>query len=313
MKKYKYLFVVIAAIVFAACDKSLETVEPSFDIIGYTTADGIDSLGNPVKNVTFNFNSEANILSFYSGEVLKDYAFRGGRVINYSSLLMSFTSTIQFGTQPNQLSVWASTDFDGIYSPANINAANWDPITDRFLLASVVGSTTPVPSGVMEISDLKVEGRPLYIAFKYVTEPQAIAGTQNTWRIRNFSLTGESDLGVMTLANQTSAGWLIVNEGEIIDANRAGLESESGIMLRGNNINKEIKTTSWAISQGFNTSSSDLGPDRPVNIKTYIDPELRSYTHSYTEPGTYNVAFVAQNSTLKENKQVVRTMSITID
>lgn len=311
MKKYQFIVPLLTiASFFAACDKSMTTSEPSFKINGYKVTNGVDSLGNAVKNVTFSCEGDAKFVSFYSGELFREYAFKDGRTLNYSSLQMSFTTTVQFGTHPNQLSVMASTDFSGNYTVADVNAATWTNITDRFALATTVGSTTPFPSGTKDISDLKVEGKPLYIGFKYNFNPAF--GTQNNWRIRSLSITGQSNIGLQTLANQANAGWAIINGGPADNPTRSQIETGPVINLRSNGDNVSI-TEAWAVTKGFNTSKANLGPDRPISIKIYVDKPITEYTYQYTSSGEYTVVFVAQNSTIAEQSSVVRTLKIKID
>lgn len=314
MKKIaSIILITLIALFVAGCDKSMLTVEPDFEVTNYSVTDGLDSVGNVVKNVSFNLSGNADLISFYSGELFRDYAFKDGRVLTYNAFKLSFSTTVQFGTQRNQLSVIASTDFNGNYTPEGINAATWTDLTSRFALASTVGSTTPTVSGVVDITDIKVEGKPLYIAFKYVTLPQAANGTQNTWRVRDFNLLGDSNIGNVNVAQQTTAGWVLVNEGDVIDPNRAQIETGTIVNLRGNNVNTNIKTTTWAVTKAFSVSKDNLGPDRPINIKSYIDPHLDKYTYSYKQPGEYTVAFLAQNSTAQEQNKIVKTLKITIN
>lgn len=308
-------FVYISALILilTACDKSLDLGFPSFNVKDYTVTDTVDTLGNPVKKVTFNFDGNARLISVYPGEIGNDYAYAGGRELEYDALLMSFSTTVQYGTQPNQLSVWVSTDFDGTYTPEHIQTASWSNITDRFVLSSVIGSTTPTPSGIQDITDLKVEGKPLYIAFKYVTAPQSVAGTQNTWKIRNFLLTGQSNIGPITLSDQSNAGWLLINDGEIIDPGRSQIESGNVVNLRGNNINTNVYTETWAVTKAINTSKASLGPDRAIPIKSYTDPVPAGYSYNYTKPGNYTVVFVASNNTIGHENSVVKTVSVDVN
>jgi len=315
MKRYSSLFIIMMAILIASCDKSLHTVEPDFQVTGYAVTDGVDSLGNPVKNVTFSFAGDAKIVSLYTGEVGHDYSYKEGRTLSFNDLLMFFTTTWQYGNQVDQLSVQASTDFNGKYTLEDIEAATWIDITNRFTLASNRGSTTPTPSDEYEagvdITDLKQEGKPLYIGFKYVHNPAN--GTHSTWRIRSLLITGETELGNTTLADQTTAGWSLVNGGPEGALNAGLIEGGSVINLRGTAANTTTIANSWAITKAFNVSKNNLGPDRPVSVKAYTDPELSSYTYQYAQPGNYTVVFVAQNSTIQENKQVVRAMDIVIN
>src|SRR5687767_11149132 len=68
------------------------------------------------EDVVFNFTGKAEMISFYSGELYREYDFRNGRTINISNPTLSFTSAVTGGTQTNQLSILASTDFNGIYN-----------------------------------------------------------------------------------------------------------------------------------------------------------------------------------------------------
>jgi hypothetical protein len=313
MKPIKYIIPVLLLFLFASCDKSLELGMPTFEVTGYTVADGLDSVGNPVKKVTFTFDGDAKFASMYSGEVFHDYSYAQGRTLSYTSLQLSFSTTWQFGAQLNQFSVWASTDFDGTYTPERVNAATWTNITSRFTLATVNGSTAPTPSGIKDINDLKVEGKPIYIGFKYVTLPQTANGLQTSWRVRNFLITGQSDIGPIVLADQATNGWMLTNEGAVIDPTRAIIETGPIVLLRGNSINTNIQTTTWAIGKAVNASKSNLGPDLPIAIKSYAETSIRTFTYTYPKTGTYNVTFVATNTTLGNNDKVVKTITINVN
>lgn len=312
MKKRVFIILTVVGILsIMGCDKSMVTVEPDLNVTNYSVTDGVDSVGNVIKNVSFNLTGNADLISFYSGEVLRDYAFRNGRVLSFSSLQLSFSTTWQYGTQLNQFSVMASTDFNGTYTLENIAAANWIDITNRFTLATNRGSTTSMPSGVVDVTDLKVEGKQLFIGFKYVHRPTT--GSHATWRIRDLLLAGQTNLGLTTMATQTTAGWVIVNGGPDGTPNASQIESGSVINLRGTASNTTTEAESWAITKAFNTSKEDLGPDKPINIKRYIDPQLSKYTYSYKQPGEYTVAFWGQNSTSEKQSSVVKTLKITIN
>ena len=202
-----------------SCNKDIvpNLPDPTFDV---TTKSSTFKAGQPV---TFLFTGTAHSISFYSGETLKDYTFKGGRIVDVTGAgaTMEFTSSLQTGTQTNQLSIMASTNFTGDYSSvASVKAATWTDITSRFTLGT---SATFVATGAKDISDLIVSGKPIYIAFKYVTNSQAPTpggnGLARQWYIQTFAIKSTTTLAntasvtpiALTLADQIHAGFRIVD------------------------------------------------------------------------------------------------------
>lgn len=312
--KLIYISIIFCLSIFlASCTREEEVNTPDFEVTSYEVTSAIDTSGNPVKQATFNFSGDASLISFYSGVLGSAYEYREGRILDVSGLLSSFTSTLaSTGSQENQLSVLVSTDFSGIYDIPNIRAAKWTNITNRYTL-NVRGASGSLPSGTIDISDLLVEGKPLYYAFYYICEPQALNGGNSTWRIRDFSLQSSTDLGVTSLATQTTADWHLLSDGAILDPGRgAVIESNGAVRLTGNHLNKEVKTESWAISKGFTLNKVDLGPDRPIAVKSAINPRLSSYSFNYTTPGKYKAVFVASNASYEGQASVVREIEVTV-
>jgi len=213
--KFKYYNMLLGVLLLASCNKDVvpNLQAPTFDV---TTTTSTFKVGQPI---TFLFTGIANTISFYSGETLKDYAFKSGRIIDVTGggATVEFTSSLQVGTQTNQLFIMASSDFNGDYSSvAKIKAATWTDITSRFTLGT---SATFVASGTKDISDLIVSGKPIYIAFKYVTTSQATNGLARQWFIQTFAIKSKKTLTntasatpiALTLADQIHAGFQIVD------------------------------------------------------------------------------------------------------
>lgn len=310
--KLKYIPLIFCLGFFASCDKDAIVNEPDFNVTGYQVTSTVDTLGNEVKQVTFNFSGDAAVISFYPGILGNDYAHREGRILEVKALLSSFSTTLDNGTQENQLSVMASTDFNGTYDITNIHAATWTDITSRYAL-NTRGASASLPSGTKDIADLLVDGKPLYFAFRYICKPQAANGVNSTWRIRAFSLQSQTDLGTTALATLTTADWKLTNYGTIVDANRgAVIESSGAIRFNGNHMNTNVQTESWAISKAFKIDETDMGPDRPIAIKSTINPRLSSYSFNYTTPGIYKVAFIASNASYQGQASLVRQIEVTV-
>lgn len=309
--RFKYIIPALCLAIFASCDKE-SISEPDFNVMGYEVTSIIDTAGNAVKQVTFSFSGDAAVISFYPGILGNDYAYREGRILDVKALLSSFSTTLNNGTQENQLTVMVSSDFNGTYDITNVHAATWTDITHFFAL-NTRGASASLPSGTKDIREFVVDGKPLYYGYRYICKPQSEYGANSTWRIRAFSLQSETDLGVASLATLTTADWHLINEGEIVDAGRgAVIESSGAIRFNGNHKNKEVETESWAISKAFEIAETDMGPDRPIAIKSTINPQLGSYSFNYTTPGTYEVVFIASNASHEGQASVVRKIDVII-
>lgn len=200
----------------ASCDKEIAVKDaPDFQV---TTASMTGKVGVPV---TFDIkDGGVNVLSFYPGETLKEYEFRDGRMIDVKSdgATVEFSSSVQQGAQTNQLAVLLSTDFSGDYSSiAKVKSATWTDITSRFLFGT---NTAFKATGAINISDLIVTGKPFYIAYKYLTKPQATNGLARQYFIQSFSVKSSKTLTStaqvapisLVLADQLAAGFRIIDE-----------------------------------------------------------------------------------------------------
>ncbi len=298
----KLIYSCVLSFLLASCAKDPQVETPTLE--AKLTEEAIAN-----KPVKFSLSGKANVISFYSGEVLNDYKFISGRVVEKGELKVSFNTSVNFGTQQNQFSVLASTDFNGKYTVADVNAATWINITARYTLAN---NATYLPTSA-DLTDLAVDGKPIYIAFKYTTLPQTANGTGRSWFVQNFMASSKTSIGDILLADYRGASFTLVQDASIIDPSRSSL-STSTITLRANTspAGREITSYFWAISKGFDISSKDLGPDLSKPVKGYVDatPEVFSYT--YTTPGTYTATFVAANSTIYGEQKIVKSLEVVV-
>ncbi len=333
--KLKHYIVLLGAFLMASCDRGILVHEPAgFEV---TTERTTYSVG---EEITFRLKGgDAQRISFYSGEALRDYEFRSGRVVDVSGAgaTMAFTSSVQVGTQANQLAVLASTDYKGDDSFASVKAATWTDITDRFAL----GTTTAfLASGTKDISDLVVPGKPVYIAFKYVTKPQANNGLARQWFIQGFDITSKKVLDASfprNLANQENAGFRIIDElkehaparalvtatrvtlygNEYLHAGLPRFDPENPTYNPDNPFNpaspyNDPLSEHWAISKPIYAEEIDLGPDLSVSIKSPLGPTLEEYAYTYTSPGTYRAVFIVSNNSIDHVKSVKKEVTLTI-
>lgn len=300
----------LSVLVFAqtSCTKDLE-VNGGIPDLKVSLSAATFKVGEPV---VFQFAGDAGLISFFSGEVFHDYAFRTGRTLEQGTLNMSFNTNVQYGTQANQFSVQASSDFNGNYTSFdNVRQATWTDITSRFAIGT---GTTYVPSGAKDITDLVREGKPLYLAFKYIYRPSAQNGTRRTWRVQNFNLTSTTaSLGTQVIGNMTTSGFTTVDQNPQTEPTATTI-SATTISLVGTAVTPSTLTSeTWVITKGFSTGKVDLGPDRPVPIKGIADAKLTSFSHIYEKPGTYKAYFIAANANIDAKKETIQSVDVIIE
>ena len=307
-KKYSFigLLLLLAAM---ACDKQME-LAPGLDDFQVQTASNTYKVGD---EVIFTLSGDPNMITFYSGEEFQDYAYKDGRTIVVNRTLLSFSSArpSAAGAQPQQHSVWVSTDFNGNYTDfSHVSAATWTEITNHFTYGT---SGTFVQSGQLDISNLLVEGKPLYVAYRYITRPQRENGVVRSFLVQTFSLIGETSGAPVIISEHGGAGFRIVEQNPETAPSRSATTA-TRLTLLGNLLTDthDPATETWAITKGFDTGNIELGPDLPMAIKGNENPRLEEHRYVYNEPGTYRVVFVATNANAKDSKRVIRELEITI-
>ena len=301
--KWSYLLLLLSGLfVITACDKSLDLeADPELAV---ATEKKTYHVG---EEVNFKFSGNPGVITFYSGEVGNDYAYRNGRILPAGKVTVTMSTSVNYGSQPDQFAILASTDFNGKYTIGDIKAATWTDITGRFTLATDVNY---VNAGLADVSDLVVEGKPMYFCLRYIYDPARGAG--RTWGIRTFEVNTNTILGKTTLATQTTAGFGLYYYGPKETTGRSGITSTT-ITLRSNAAgNTADYTEDWCVSSGMEAGSKDLGPDRPVPVKGYSDARPDFYTYTYTAAGNYTARFVATNATIKEVSTMVKEVEVEV-
>lgn len=306
--------------ILISCKKNLVIDNPAdFNV---TTDSLVYKVGTPI---TFTIQGgEAQDISFYSGETLKDYDYTNGRIVDTitGGAKLGFSSSVTTGTgiQADPLFVLVSTNFSGDYSNiASVNTATWTDITSRFTYAT----TTTFKATTADVSDLIVKGKLFYIAFKYTNKPQATNGIVRRWQIQsltsssNYKLDNTISSSVLNYTDQPSAGF------QLVDSNKLTVPAQSvitntlitllGNLYSSSNPSVDPAGVNWAISTGINTDKINLGPDWSTAIKGFTSASLKTYSYKYLNPGTYKAVFVASNNSTSESKPVVKIINLTIN
>jgi hypothetical protein len=306
MKTYNLLFAILL-LACTSCTKDSVVATPEFNVELQTLTVKAGTA------VVFNFKGSLDMLSFYSGEIGRNYDFANANRKFESKMSLLFDSQILDGSQDNQFSVLVSSDFNGVYDLEHIHLANWTDLTSRFRLASHADNRVLVPSGEIQMNDVFALNKPVYLAFKYVTKPQTLNGRYNLWRVQNLLLQSEDEVnGKVSVMTQAAGAWKMIQSSNY-DANRGSILTNN-ITFMGNGTNKDVETEAWVISKAVSVVTKiDLGPDRPVAIKSLSDPTLKSYSYIYEKQGTYTATFVGTNANLNETKREIKQITIVVN
>lgn len=307
--KLKYYSVLFCLLYLGGCTK-MEVVIPDFDVIPnvYEVKAG--------EELIFNFEGNPDLISFYSGEVLSDYNFKDGRILESDGLFASFKSHVAYGSQPDLLSVWVSSDFSGNYAIADVEAATWENAEDFVLAPNSTNSSSAsaaVPSGEQDLTSYLEEGKPLYFAFRYKKVPDSEGGTQRNWFIRDLKIESSTVLGKQEIA--TGAAFTLVYDHNF-DANPAdknsSINSAGTMTIRVPSTLGEFNTEVWAISPSIHVGKLDMGPDKATPIKGFVDTRVSDYTYIYETPGIYTATFIAANSNIYGEAEIIKQIEIKV-
>lgn len=316
MKRFYYtLFLGL----FFGCNKDNDLSAPAFEV---STTAATFKKGTAVQ---FTFKGNPQLISVYTGEFGKDYNYREGRTLDVTGLNLAFNSAVAnegAGTsQTGMFSLQVSSNFNGDYSSfAHVQAATWTDVTDRLTkqeAATTATSSLATPADGIDLSDLRVAGKPLYIAFKYNIRPQSINGIWRSWTFQGFSLTGNTASGKQTLGNMASTAFRVVRKNPEITSRTT--TSSTVLTLRHTDLAlepgaAETATENWIISQTFsNVNSINFGPDLSTPIQGGTSSvEKKDYSYTFSKAGQYSVYFVAANVSLDGKAETVRKVDLTI-
>jgi hypothetical protein len=306
----KLIFFSLLATSIASCSK-VKIEAPDFSVSAdqnaYTTKD----------TITFNFDGNPDYITFYSGETGKRYEYANTTSVNYDSTILYFstnTTAASATTQPlsaNNVSVLASTDFNGSMDSVSIRKANWKDVTSKATFAT---TTTTVQSGNIHIEDLKTANAPLYIAFRYVSDTAKATYLPRKWTIASFGIKNYFKDVVYYLAGGSNGTTLPFTTGGFYEKSLSNsgsnwVYSNTSLTFNAAAVGS-LPDEDWAISRPFDLSlyASDLG----TAIKN-TSARLSQYKYRFTKAGTYTVTFVAQNANSEKVEQTVRQTTVTIN
>ncbi|MBC8085371.1 MAG: DUF5017 domain-containing protein [Hymenobacter sp.] len=167
---------------------------------------------------------------------------------------------------------------------------------------------------MVNLNDLKVEGKPLYVAFRYVSVTPATM-KQRQWNINAFQFrTRFPDGAVYTnAAANADVGFGVVDlaGGNLADGTPSTWTSGTSLQHGGAEIGNAADDD-WAVSKPFDLTQRNSDASGGIPLKTVIDVPLTSYQYTYAQPGTYKAVFLAQNANSETVKESIKEVQITV-
>ncbi|MFB9058250.1 DUF5017 domain-containing protein [Mariniflexile ostreae] len=308
MKKTVYVLSILLLVtfVFQSCDDLEEVDTPNFDIAFNETV----KVGEPIE---FTVNNAPNFLSFFTGELGREYKNRN-RTKAEGSFTLSFETSRHYmdgaSLTDNAWSLLYSTDYSGSGLVEDVQTATWTDISDRFTFATD-RTYNKTNSGIVDITDLSTD-KPVYFALRVYAEGKKEDGNrQGIFDFYSFDLKVELDeVQTLEIANIQNPGWVSVNiEGtNSNDSYDHWVNKSGGFRLHGGLA--EYTNDDWLISLPL-TLSGAVDPDRGLPLKTYSE-RLEAFEYTYTEPGTYKITFVGSNETIYGQEDNIKEYTITV-
>lgn len=304
MKIYN-IILIFASIFFITCTNNEVVIEPSAMFVPDTVTCKASSSDTYTckagSEIIFRSQGDCDYVTFWSGETGKEYSNKDRISIAVDSAYLEFNSYSAYGNtaQPRPLSVYLSNSFQGNYSWVGINdiTVKWDTITP----ANTPNYNTtliPFPSGKIGLSKYKSKG--FYVAFKYVSD--SLSGTARQVRITNFAVKGYTSIGVITMADISTSGFVPIN----IAGPAAWSNTTSTLDIRGIAQKKE---EDWFISTEI--ALGRINPDKGAAIKT-ITENISDFRYTYKTAGTYQITIETVNSCFGDSKPKLQQMTIIV-
>jgi hypothetical protein len=309
MKKIIFVLSVLGLFFTACAEKEIQTPDDFQVSVAKATYKLSDS-------VQFNLSGVPDNITFYSGEPGNEYDKRDLFSSDEGTLTLQFNSQTRAGaTLPRNISVLVSTDFSGDYNEQAVKVATWTDITNRAIMPSNTASNSDVVSGEINLDDLKVKGKPMYLAFRYLSE-NAAGTAQRYWNIGRTNLVnkvpGNGDFSIMSTVEP---GMFQIVEFQGADNKwtiNTGTAAQHRLIHTANGINTQ-PDDDWLVSRGFQVFQTQGHKKNAVNVKSIATTAPKTFSWLYSTPGTYKATFIAHNTNRDVQKEVIREVWVTVE
>lgn len=305
MKSKIFIIAITAMSVLTAC-KKIQVSEPKD--FGVSVENVNVKLGDTVN---YRFSGNPDNILYYSGEAGSEYGLKDISTMDGGLPEMQFVSNVNFGTVAigaNNVTLLVSTDFNGKYDQQNIKTATWTDITARY--TKPVTANVDMASGLINLGDLYVKGKKMYVAFKYQSvspEQKQRQFVVSSFMFRTRYPDGKS---FVNASNVYEAGFGTFDFGGSAFTWTAATTSAAVNITHGAAEAGNPADEDWAISKGF--EMNEAGRNLGLQIKGMYQVQLLQYKQVYTQTGVYKAVFIGQNVSKDEKKEVIKEFNITV-
>jgi hypothetical protein len=305
------LGIFIMGVFLYSCEKRIIDT-PNFDVQTDATSYKVG------QEVNFKFTGDAKNIVFWSGEKGKNYGYKDRTEEKGVLQTITFTTQAGAGTQNTNLAILLSSDFNGTYDSTSIAKATWVDITGR----SQLSSTATAAAGAAKLSIDTItnlgnaENKPVYFAFRYVSQPNTLIPRK--WTVSTFTVVNTlADGTVSTVIPSFNIAWFTgINKNDTTYQWRISPAKTS--MKLGNFAGTSAPpmgapaNEDWAISAPVKlnkVSLVDYGTS-VTSISTLSPPN--NFIYKFTAAGTYKVVFYAFNEDINDTKGLTKELTIAI-
>jgi len=315
MKRYNPIVLSLLALSFFACENE-EVQLPTMRYMADQVLVSDTLTCSKGETLTFTPTGDADYVSFWSGEPLKNY-FRVQKA-TVTNAKISFVSGLikdaLVTSTTYEFKVLLSTDYTANHLLAasaisSIKGATWTDITSSFADNTTLSATAGVPSGNLDVT--AYSNKPFYIAFKYKND--SLKGP--TAYVKSFAVTDSTkEFGLVTnliapvttlVTGLGSTSWYSSLVSGSATANKwVTSGGMTQIFTKTNEPNE-----AWLVSPIINLSRGTA--DQGLAIKD-ITGLPRPYTYIYNTVGVYSAVFVYTNSYLGASKATIQKFIIKV-
>lgn len=286
-------------------------------------------VGEPVK---FNIDGEVDNIVFYSGESGSQYMYKDRYQVSAAdveSVKLEMNYEPQYGLKGG-LKVYYTNTFDGL--------SGNDQTADRKKLSDMSADMTGWVEMPWTEGNSKIEVKHTYdiplemyenLSLAFYWEPVFKANNaQRTYLVSGKFLLGMKGLKdpiPVSLKNMNFTSVMMNTEYEnayktdngkgsiLLNGTMKFTTSKvvAEIVFRGFDKDHTFGSKGWLIGNMPKMDVVNVDPDKGVVIKN-LQNYLHSYEYTWTEPGTYKVAFVGRNENYASSSEMVKEYTITI-
>ena len=286
-------------------------------------------VGEPVK---FNIDGEVDNIVFYSGESGSQYMYKDRYQVSAAdveSAKLEMNYEPQYGLKGG-LKVYYTNTFDGL--------SGNDQTADRKKLSDMSADMTGWVEMPWTEGNSKIEVKHTYdiplemyenLSLAFYWEPVFKANNaQRTYLVSGKFLLGMKGLKdpiPVSLKNMNFTSVMMNTEYEnayktdngkgsiLLNGTMKFTTSKvvAEIVFRGFDKDHTFGSKGWLIGNMPKMDVVNVDPDKGVVIKN-LQNYLHSYEYTWTEPGTYKVAFVGRNENYASSSEMVKEYTITI-